>query len=273
MEIDAPIWKRAVLRACSSRYFRRRCRTANGVFEAYVSVNSGLGVLDFRKSLVAAAHERFIREWVDADAVVWDIGANLGLFGLPAALKATRGGVYMFEPDVELAGNLLRSVRLKTNKKLNARTVCVAVSNADGVQTFQISKLSRAMNKLETVGKFRENQIVVEELRPVVTMRIDSLSKFLTPPTVLKIDVEGAEVDVLEGGSATIAKHRPTILVEGPQELWGPMQAFFERHHYVLLDGSVEDKSPLAHPLWDTVAVPAERFQQSPARSARSRAG
>jgi FkbM family methyltransferase len=272
IEEQSPLWRRALFKACSSRYFRRKCRTADGIFEAYVSANSGLSVLDIRKSLVAPTHERFIREWVESDAVVWDIGANLGLFGLPAALKVSKGRVYMFEPDVELAGNLLRSLGLQHNKKLNASVVCLAVSNADGIQTFQISKFSRAMNKLEAVGKFRENQIVVKERRSVATMRIDSLSEFLAPPTVLKIDVEGAEVNVLESGNATISKHRPTILIEGPQELWDPMWAFFERHHYVLLDGSIEDKSPLAQPAWDTVAVPAEKYGLSYARSAVFRA-
>jgi len=272
MEVEDPLWKHLLFRAFSPRYFRRKCVTANGVFAAYVSANSGLGVLDFRKSLVAAAHERFIREWVQTDAVVWDVGANLGLFGLPAALKASAGRVYMFEPDVELAGNLLRTLRLRENTKLNARVLCLAVSSTDGMQQFQISKLSRAMNKLEGVGKFREHQLVIEETRPVVTMRIDTLSKYLAPPTVLKIDVEGAEVEVLEGASATIDKYRPILLVEGPQELWKPLQAFFERHDYVMLDGSVDDKTPLAEPAWDTVGIPAEKFRRAGARPALSQA-
>jgi FkbM family methyltransferase len=262
MTIDAQssLWRRALFRVCSSRQFRRSCKTENGIFEAYVSANCGLGVLDPRRPLLASVHERFIRDWVTADSVVWDIGANLGLFGLPAALKASKGRVYMFEPDVELAGTLLRSLRLRRNRKLNATVFCAALSSADSIQTFQVSKFGRTMNKLEEVGKFRENQIIVEETRPVVTLRIDTVAKAFAPPTILKVDVEGAEVDVLEGGSETIATHRPTILVEGPLELWQPMQAFFQRHRYVLLDGSVDGKSPLAHPLWDTVAVPAEKF-------------
>jgi FkbM family methyltransferase len=152
-------------------------------------------------------------------------------------------------------------MRLPKNKKLNVSVVCFAVSNADSIEMFQISKFSRAMNKLEAVGKWRESQIIVEEKRPVVTMSIDTIAKTLPPPTVLKIDVEGAEVDVLQGGERTISNYRPTILVEGPQELWEPMRAFFERHRYVLLDGSIDDMSPLPHPLWDTVALPAEKFE------------
>ncbi|HKT53680.1 MAG TPA: FkbM family methyltransferase, partial [Caulobacteraceae bacterium] len=73
-------------------------------------------------------------------------------------------------------------------------------------------------------------------------------------------DVEGAEMNVLSGGEATISRHRPTMLIEGPSELWEPMGAFFRRLDYVMLDGGAERQEPLDHPAWDTVAVPRERF-------------
>src|SRR5262249_44797981 len=155
------------------------CTTSDGTFEVWVSPSSSLGVLDFRKSLVDPVHERFIREWIKSDAVVWDIGSNLGLFALPAALKAKAGRVYAFEPDLELAGSLLRSLRLNQNEKLPISVMCVAISKVDSAANFQISKFSRALNKLETVGRWNESHIVVEELRLVPTMRIDTLAQTL----------------------------------------------------------------------------------------------
>lgn len=257
---QSPFWRRALFRVFASRYFRRKCRTDDGVFEAYVSPSSSLKFFDLRMSLVDRVHQRFIRDWVEPDAVVWDVGSNLGLFALPAALKAARGRVYAFEPDVDLAGNLLRSLRLKQNKDLDVSVLCVAVSDVDGTATFQISKFSRAMNKLEAAGKWHDSQVVADELRSVATMRIDTLSKTLVPPTVVKIDVEGAEIQALEGGETTISNYRPTMLVEGPSELKDPMRAFFKKHDYVILDGSAEHQFPLPDPVWDTVAVPKEKF-------------
>src|SRR5215471_20018780 len=70
----SPLWRRALFWLFGSIYFRRKCKTVDGTFEAYVSPNSFLGVLDFRKSLVDQVHERFIRKWVKSDAVVWDVG-------------------------------------------------------------------------------------------------------------------------------------------------------------------------------------------------------
>jgi FkbM family methyltransferase len=248
------------LRLFASTYFRRTCRTDDGVFAAYVSPGSSLKLLDLRKSLVDRVHQRFIRDWIEPDAIVWDIGSNLGLFALPAALKAKRGRVFAFEPDVDLAANLLRSLRLKQNKDLRLTVLCVAVSNVDATSYFQISKFSRAMSKLESVGTWSDDQVISDERRTVVTTRIDSLSETLAAPTVIKIDVEGAEAMVLEGGETTIAKCRPTILIEAPKEIWRPLRSFFEKHDYILLDGEAADQSPLPGPVWNTVAVPKEKF-------------
>src|SRR5262249_49936168 len=127
---QSPLWRRALFRLLGSTYFRRTSSTPDGTFTAYVSAGSSLRVLKLWQPLVDPVHERFIRDWVGADAVVWDIGANLGLFALPAALKAKK--VYAFEPDVDLARNVLRSLRLRKNRNLDASVLCLAVSRVDG---------------------------------------------------------------------------------------------------------------------------------------------
>jgi FkbM family methyltransferase len=259
---QSPIWRRGLFRVFASTYFCRKGQTDDGVFDAYVSPGSSLRFLDPRISLVEQVHRRFIRDWVAADSVVWDIGSNHGLFAMPAALKAARGRVYAFEPDVDLASNLLRSLRRSRNRHLPIEVFCVAVSDGEGTAAFQISRFSRAMNKLEAVGNWHDSQVATGERRSVVTTRIDTLANNLVPPTVIKIDVEGAEMRVLEGGEATIARYRPTMLVEGPSELKDPMRAFFEKHGYVILDGATETQYqvPLRETVWDTLAVPRERF-------------
>jgi FkbM family methyltransferase len=259
-------WRRLLLKSLSSTYFRRKSRTNDGVFEAYVSPSSSLKVLDPRGLFVDPVHQRFIDDWIDSYAVVWDIGSNLGLFALPAALKASKGQVYGFEPDVDLASNLLRSLRIPLNSGLTISLFCLAISNADSTAEFQISQYSRAMNKLQGVGKWHDEQVITHELRSVATMRIDTLARSLRPPTILKIDVEGAEIQVLEGGEATISTYRPSILIEGPKELWDQLALFFRKHDYVLLDGAAEDQEPLIEPVWDTVAIPREKFRLARAK-------
>ena len=256
----SPYWRRTLLAALSSLYVRRRCKTPDGEFEAYVSPGSSLKVLRPGGLQIDPVHSRFVREWIAPDAVVWDVGANMGLFALPAALKAKQGRVYAFEPDVDLTAHLLRTLRLDGNKALNVLPLCIALSSAEGAANFQISKFGRSMNKLETAAPWNQALVTVRELRSVATMRIDTLAQSLSPPTVFKIDVEGAEMEVLKGGEGTIAKYRPTMLVEGPRELSQPMKSFFEKHDYLMLDGAAVNQIPLNEPVWDTVAVPKERF-------------
>ena len=214
-------------------------------------------MLNFTKSVVDSVHARFIRDWIGPNDIVWDIGANMGLFAIPAALRASQ--VYAFEPDVELAHNLCRSLRLRANRALSIAVICAAVSNVDGTTNFEISKFSRAMSKIEAAGRWHQSAIAVEEIRIVPTLRIDTLVNKLAPPTVLKIDVEGAEMMVLDGAAETIAEHRPSILIEGPRELALAMDVFFAAHRYILLDGEAERPTPLSSAVWNTIAVPEEK--------------
>lgn len=67
---QSPVWRRLLYRAFASKYFRRKCRTSDGTFVAYVSPGSVLKVLNFRQPLVDPVHQRFIRNWFKSDAVV-----------------------------------------------------------------------------------------------------------------------------------------------------------------------------------------------------------
>ncbi len=49
---------------------------------------------------------------------------------------------------------------------------------------------------------------------PVTPTTIDQLTHDFQPPTLIKIDVEGLELEVLRGAQATIRKHRPTLVIE-----------------------------------------------------------
>ena len=84
-------------------------------------------------------------------------------------------------------------------------------------------------------------------------MSIDTLASTMGPPTVLKIDVEGAELDVLKGGATTIS-----VFV---RQFWSMDEAncensmFLDKHWYVLLNGEAEHQSPLLRSIWNAIAV------------------
>jgi FkbM family methyltransferase len=255
-----PLWRKAVLRAFGSRSIRRTIATPDGRFEAYVSPGCELKMLDPRGVRIDAVHQRFIQRWINPTSVVWDIGTNMGLFAFPAALKAHNGQVYGFEPDVDLAANMLRSIASSMNRSLRVSVLCAALGDTDGCAEFLIAAYSRSMNKLAGMGPWHDNLYVAEQERLVPVLCIDTLAKHLRAPDIIKIDVEGAEIHVLRGGERTIAAHRPVLLVEGPHELWPEMSAFYRSLDYVCYDGQAEAPVLSETPSWDTVAVPREKW-------------
>jgi hypothetical protein len=141
---------------------------------------------------------------------------------------------------------------------LHISVVPIAVSDQDGTAEFEVSAHSTAMSRLKGEGPW--HTVKARAVRSVVTRKIDTLAESLPLPSIIKIDVEGAEMKVLEGGRKTIGQSRPVMLIEGPRELWDALGAFLREHDYVMLDGAGDKTELLTHPVWDTVAVPAEHF-------------
>jgi FkbM family methyltransferase len=140
-------------------------------------------------------------ERVHAGDVVFDVGANAGFFTLLAArLVGPFGRVVAFEPLPQAVEFLERHVAL--NRAENVRIVQAAVSNREGSALFR--------DEAFTMGRVTDDG----ELR-VRLVALDSLCNAgeLPRPDVLKIDVEGAELQVLEGAQQLLRERRPTILL------------------------------------------------------------
>jgi FkbM family methyltransferase len=151
--------------------------------------------------------------WVHKNSVIWDIGANLGVFAFSAAVRAGVGGyVYAFEPDLEMAALMVRSL---SEAIQNEAEVCIypfAVGSRDGEARFVVSGYRTAASALDGFGRFGGNKN--DRARTVPIRTVDSLARSLRAPTVIKIDVEGAENSVLEGAEGVIRSCRPTLLIE-----------------------------------------------------------
>src|SRR5262249_37577808 len=145
---------------------------------------------------------RLAVEFVRPGKVVWDIGANSGIFAFAAAnLTGSSGSVVAFEPDTWLVQLLRRSARIQRDAG-PVQVVAAAVAKDCDLRTFNIAQRSRAANFLDgydTVARSRQTGGVAER-HTVVTLTLDWLAERLPAPDVIKIDVEGAELEVLQGG-------------------------------------------------------------------------
>jgi FkbM family methyltransferase len=151
------------------------------------------------------ARLRALANAVSLGTVVYDVGANVGIYSLLASLRAGPSGkVYAFEP---LERNL---VYLRRHLALNNVENCViletAVSNREGTRPFSAASWSSSMAHLSTDG---------EKLVPSTTLDTCIYGdRGLRPPDIIKIDVEGAEIEVLEGASRVLTEFHPAIFLE-----------------------------------------------------------
>jgi FkbM family methyltransferase len=140
-----------------------------------------------------------------------DVGGHIGYYSfLMAKFTGPEGRVITFEPVAENLAALRENTLL--NKAKNIRVVETALGERVGVM-----KLVRAEN--ETVSATPSMRgYAVEGKRIEVEVRVDTLDAFLARetmrPSVIKIDVEGAEIDVLRGATETLRTIRPTVLLE-----------------------------------------------------------
>lgn len=135
-----------------------------------------------------------------------DVGANIGLYSLLAATLFDPGDVVAFEPTPDLVA-IARRIAQANDVAIDVRPC--AVSSAAGRAALHLASVSDVSNSL--VEGFKASETSVE----VDTVRLDDVAAdWSDVPTVMKIDVEGHEADVLAGAHATIRDRRPVIFVE-----------------------------------------------------------
>jgi FkbM family methyltransferase len=140
-----------------------------------------------------------LRPYLGAGAVFWDIGSNFGLHSITIKLLYPATQVFAFEPNPVMIGEI------KAHAQLNGVELDVlpyALADSGGPRIFHVNNQGNAgMSTLHawSLASYQQ-QITVECARGdelVATHR-------LPPPTVIKLDVEGGEADVLTGLGALL---------------------------------------------------------------------
>ncbi|MDE3154705.1 MAG: FkbM family methyltransferase [Acidobacteriota bacterium] len=132
--------------------------------------------------------------------VLWDIGANVGLYTLPAARRVGAAGhVYAFEPIPRNLEYLQRHVEL--NRVDNVTVVAAAVGDREGTVRMAPGDFP-AEYHVDEAGQIVVEAIALDDWCARSGARL---------PQVMKIDVEGAEDAVLRGGRETLARARPLV--------------------------------------------------------------
>lgn len=136
-----------------------------------------------------------------------DIGAAAGLFSYH--IIANSGGCLAFEPRVESV-NVSKS-RYQFWDDVY-RIELAALSNTNGISELRVPAKSIGWSTIEVANTLAAKQDEDIAVRRVPTIRLDSVA--LSDWGFGKIDVEGHEFSVLEGGACSVLAFRPNLLIE-----------------------------------------------------------
>jgi FkbM family methyltransferase len=152
--------------------------------------------------------------------VVYDCGANLGLYARFLAGTLGAGRVVAFEPSPDnrrfLAANLaLGGIADRVT------VLPMALADEDGMAEFQVDDVQTSSGTLSKVtggmpSEGRRNLRLAPLTDQVLCRRLDTVvaEEKLPLPDVIKIDVEGAEALLLRGAAGLLRERRPALVVE-----------------------------------------------------------
>jgi FkbM family methyltransferase len=156
----------------------------------------------------------WIKEYLNSNAVIFDIGANVGTFLYQFENKLKHQNIYAFEPNKKLN---IRLKRLFPSMNISS----VALSDENTTAEFKVpiikGKMVASRGTLNTSYKEKDEENSYTETVEVVKLDDWAKSKNIQKIDFIKIDVEGNEMKTLFGGKETIQKFKPTLMVEMEQ--------------------------------------------------------
>jgi FkbM family methyltransferase len=221
-----------------------------------------------------AVLEAMYRRVVTPGQCVYDIGCHSGRHARSFLdLVGPSGQVVGFEPIPEMAGKL----RLLADARPNFTVFETAVSNRTGTAAFIVARGTPEESGL-IERQFNHPDLADPHAIEVSVNQLDSFvcEQGLRDPDYVKIDVEGAEMDVLEGACEILARARPLLSVEYGAPSYAPYGNkpgdLFEFAHlkgFVMFDlfgyrlPTIESwLAECDRGLWDWFMVPAERADE-----------
>jgi FkbM family methyltransferase len=184
------------------------------------------------------------RQYFGDGVMALDCGANIGVHSVEWAKRMSGWGhVVAIEAQERLFYALAGNIAI--NNCFNARAVHAAVAAKDGTMRTPMpdylnpgsfgSLELRASERTEFIG-----QPVDYSDRGAVTIRTVAIDSFEFPRLdLVKIDVEGMEVEAIEGGAASLARCRPVLLVEAIKSNRARLRSMLENLGYRLFDAGL----------------------------------
>lgn len=181
-----------------------------------------------------------IRSYAPADAVFYDIGANVGnhTIFMGNVLKARR--IYPFEANARAAAILKRNIIANgLDHVIDGQYLGIGV----GVDGATLHVFNPQENNLGAARLKRKRADEDEGYFGAVEIRSIDALHIPDAPDFVKIDVEGMEIQVLQGMSEAIANSRPAIFIEVNNVNLGSFSSWASENSYVIKEEFTRYKS------------------------------
>jgi FkbM family methyltransferase len=139
---------------------------------------------------------------------LFDVGANNGLFSVAYCLAHRSNTAVAFEPSQPLVARI-QQMALLNGVEGRLQVIAKALAESPGERQLMVATRGAFVQVAQFAGTAQNEWHSL----PIETTTLD-LEAARVQPTVLKIDVEGYEWEVVRGGAALIANIRPTIFLE-----------------------------------------------------------
>ena len=230
-----------------------RKETSSGIFFLDVERDTKLA----REFDETGSHQgedvRMLSQFVTPEKAIIDVGAHIGTISIPLSRLAKK--VYAFEPNGSSFGMLERNIAENKATNIVARRCALGASEREG----HVAEAKHLGGSTISTGGSGD-RIEIHTLDTLVT----------EPVSLIKIDVEGMEIEVLEGARRIIAESRPVVFFE--VNLRGlrhhktgrrTLDRFFKQKAYRLFKrtptGIAEIFSTSQGNFFDCLAVPKEK--------------
>lgn len=172
------------------------------------------GKAEFSKCLAALRILKLKR----VDCLV-DVGANVGEIGILALTQQRAGRVVAVEPDDENFNLLETNALLNHLSAEQIQTFCAAAGSGNPKEV--VLKRSSTNYGDHQIGSFGEEGIIEgSEFRIVANLRLDDIVELsMSETALLFIDVQGYEIQVLQGAAGLLDRRVPVVMEISPTHL------------------------------------------------------
>jgi FkbM family methyltransferase len=179
--------------------------------KVYFPKNSIIFTMACKQEVYEQANVSLLQSLVKPDSFYFDIGANIGLMAIPILNYSCSCRVVSFEPSPSVLPFLKRTVE---NSPYRDRWKIIEKATGSQVGFAEFFTSNSGMEAYSSFRDTHRGDTPIKLEIPVTTLDTEWNALGQPAVSVIKIDVEGAELQVLEGAIQCIEREKPCILVE-----------------------------------------------------------